>query len=97
SRRIVNASPDAGPPPGVYVDAPVRIRPMNRPATRYLLIGLVTAGVSLAAAFHAKRRMEAADTVPAPAPPPAFRSSWTYKTEQEWIVAEVVRALADMA
>ena len=68
---------------------------MSRPVLRYLLVATLAAGLGLAGVVSAKRWMAADDAV-TKAPPP-MATSWEYKTEQEWIVAEVVKALIDMA
>jgi hypothetical protein len=67
---------------------------LKHPILRYLLVAALTAGLALAGVVYATRRM-APDYSVAAAPSPS--TSWEYKTEQEWIVAEVVRALVDMA
>ena len=67
---------------------------MMRPALRYALVAVVTASLGLAALMYAKRRMADVDATPISTP---FPTSWEYKTEQEWIVAQVVKALIDMA
>lgn len=68
---------------------------MKHPILRSLLVAALTAGFAFAGVAYAKRRM-AAEEAPAPSPSP-LATSWEYKTEQEWIVAHVVRALVDMA
>jgi len=65
---------------------------LTRPALRYLLVAMLTIGVAAAAVIYAQRKMAAQDVGA-----PQFETSWEYKTEQEWIVAEVVKALIDMA
>jgi tetratricopeptide (TPR) repeat protein len=63
-----------------------------RPALRYVLVATLTAALAAAAVVYVQKRMAAEDVG---APP--FVTTWEYKTEQEWIVAEVVKALIDMA
>ena len=65
-----------------------------RPVVRYALVAVLTIGLGAVAVYYARQRIEATDAAPT-APPLA--TSWPYATEQEWIVAQVVRAIADMA
>lgn len=56
---------------------------------RAVAVGGVLAALAVGIAV---RQASGPEPIPTPLP-----TAWQYKTEQEWIVAEVVRALADMA
>jgi hypothetical protein len=70
---------------------------LTRPVFRSLLVAGVTAGLSLAGVAYAKRQIVADDAVTASPSPSPFANTWEYRSEQEWIVAQVVQALLDMA